>query len=241
MSLFSFFDPMQRYIEALLAGRRPKRFRVGNQEDLDALKMAALLLGEADPKASEPDPAFAARLEQQLRAANGTAATTSRRGFLTTGLAGAAGLAAGLLAGIGLDRFSSPAAPAATTGGSGGSGGPLIRDNGHWFNVARLSELPANATRRFTAGALEGHLVRRGDQIHAVSAICSHQPCSLVYQEKQDNFLCPCHNATFLVSGEPRQTDRSYGPLTRINVAVQDDQVMVWSIDLQTLPPPPSS
>ena len=106
----------------------------------------------------------------------------------------------------------------------------MVRDDGQWFQVAKVSQLPPRATVRFTAGAVEGHLVRRGDDLMALSAICSHLPCTLLWQDDNDDFLCPCHGVTFQPSGELKQSRRSYEPLTRLEVKVNGDEVLVWSI-----------
>lgn len=108
-----------------------------------------------------------------------------------------------------------------------------MRDNGRWFTVARLSDLSERATLRFSAGALEGHLVRLGGEVTALSAICSHMPCSLVWREADDDFLCPCHDATFYPDGELKFARRPYPPLTRFRARVEEGQVFVWSIELE--------
>ena len=105
-----------------------------------------------------------------------------------------------------------------------------MRDNGRWFSIAKLSRLSEQATLRFTAGAVEGHLVRRGGEVMALSAICSDLPCTLVWQEKEDNFLCPCHDVLFDAQGEAKLTRRPVPPLTRLDVKVEGDDILVWSI-----------
>jgi cytochrome b6-f complex iron-sulfur subunit len=216
------FEQVQHFVEALLEGRKPRRFRVESRDDADALRMAAALAAEGHPAAADPNPAFIKNLGIRLATPYQPA---SRRGFLAAVLAG---LAAGL-AGFSAGRLTvpSPEVPAAaTTGGSG----TLIRENGRWFPVARLSSLAERATMRFTAGALEGHLVKRGNEVAALSAICSHMPCSLVYRSADDDFLCPCHDATFHPTGEQKFARRPYAPLTKFEVKVEGDDVMVWSV-----------
>ena len=112
-------------------------------------------------------------------------------------LAGLAGLAAGVGAGWGLGRFLQ-------AGGAPSSAGAIVRENGHWFPVARLSEIGDHATLRFTAGALEGNLVLRGREVTALSSVCSHLPCTLVWREQDDDFLCPCHDIPFNADGSPK-------------------------------------
>ncbi|MBI2887335.1 MAG: Rieske (2Fe-2S) protein [Chloroflexi bacterium] len=224
------FEQPHQYVEALLAGRKPRRFRVAEAEDWDALKLAAQLAAAGAADREEPTPQFVAGLTRQMeaRARGGRDMAQGRRGLLAAALAG---LAAGIGSGLGLDRWllrpSSPPQPAPAPI-------PIVRDNGRWYLVARLSELPPNTVIRFTAGALEGHLIKRGQEVTALSAICSHLPCSLVWQEGEEHFLCPCHDATFHPSGELKFARRPYAPLTRFEITVDGDRVLVWSIGSDT-------
>ena len=44
------------------------------------------------------------------------------------------------------------------------------------------------------------YVIRRGDQLFVLSAICTHRKCKL--NVKRDNsFLCPCHGSTFDAAG----------------------------------------
>lgn len=219
------FEQVHQFVDALLRVRRPRRFRVETAEDAGALRMAAALVAEGNPSGAEPDPTFVQRLRGRVAAASGRAPPTSRRSFLAAALAG---LAAGLGGGFGLARFTQPAGSSVPTPQSGGI--PIVRENGRWFPVARLSALAERATLRFTAGALEGHLVKRGNELTALSAICSHLPCTLVWRDADDDFLCPCHDATFHADGEQKFALRPYPPLTRFQAKVEGDQVFVWSI-----------
>lgn len=51
-------------------------------------------------------------------------------------------------------------------------------------------------------------LVRRSDDkaktpmIDAFTTICPHLGCSVAYDVGRQRFICPCHNGTFLLSGE---------------------------------------
>jgi Rieske Fe-S protein len=43
-------------------------------------------------------------------------------------------------------------------------------------------------------------VIRRGDQLFALSAICTHRKCKLNVQ-RDHSFLCPCHGSTFDAAG----------------------------------------
>ena len=218
------FEQINEFVDSLLAGRRPRRCKLQDRTDAAALRMAARLAAERGGAEREPNPDFVARLLDDLapKGPGEPSTALNRRGFLVAGLAG---LAAGLGAGLGLGRWASQPPPPVPSPNV-----PIVRDNGSWFRVATLPELPQRATVRFTAGALEGHLVRRGDEVVALSALCSHMPCTLVWQEQQDHFLCPCHDATFHPNGEQKLARRSYPPLTRFQTRIEGDDVLIWSV-----------
>jgi len=44
-------------------------------------------------------------------------------------------------------------------------------------------------------------VIRRGDQLFALSAICTHRKCKLTAEPDQ-SFYCPCHGSTFDSTGQ---------------------------------------
>lgn len=48
--------------------------------------------------------------------------------------------------------------------------------------------------------ALGFFIIRRGDQLFALSAICTHRKCRLI-AEPDRSFYCPCHGSTFDPNG----------------------------------------
>lgn len=219
------FDKVHQYVEALLQGKKPKRAAVDDERDWRALQFAARLAG--DRHADEgPSPAFVARLQTQLVAeATGQKPANSHRRTLLA--AAASGIAAGV-GGFTMGRLTTPVEPPAQVAPA--SRPPMVRDNGQWFAVAKLSHMNQHAIMRFSAGAVEGHLVRMGNKVYALSAICSDAPCALSYQENRDTFQCPCHGVNFDMNGEPVGNRRPIPPLTPVQVKIENDDVLVWSI-----------
>jgi cytochrome b6-f complex iron-sulfur subunit len=41
----------------------------------------------------------------------------------------------------------------------------------------------------------------RNGQLHAVSAICTHMGCTVVFKEKVGHIVCPCHGSEFALDG----------------------------------------
>jgi cytochrome b6-f complex iron-sulfur subunit len=67
-------------------------------------------------------------------------------------------------------------------------------------------------------------LIRRGDQVVALSAVCSHLGCIVAWSEPRLRFVCPCHAGTFDPEGKPVSgpPDR---PLARIPVQVRHGRI----------------
>ena len=57
--------------------------------------------------------------------------------------------------------------------------------------------------------ALGFFIIRRGNQLFALSSVCTHRHC-LVGVEPDRSFLCPCHGSTFDPSGQV-----THGPAKR--------------------------
>jgi len=225
-------DPEQlnQYVDDLLQDRKPERTPLPDEDTLRARQTAAMLRA-AKPGAGLPSKEFLERMqasihdwvdEQSARPQPST--RPSRRSLLLTGGAGiAAGIAAGVAAAIGLDRLPKPAAP--------GPGQSLVDSNGTWKPVKALADLPEGTPIAFRSGAIEGFLIRNGDEVKGVSAICTHMGCILNYSKFRNQFECPCHGASFEISGLP--TDKYETPLPRLpllSVRVQRGQVEVYSV-----------
>ena len=143
---------------------------------------------------------------------------TSRRAFLERGaVLGATGLATVGLAGC-TDQIRNRAdAPSHHVGGT------------------PTQTLPADQLPVGTSASVEVEgrtlLLRREaeDVVHAFSAVCTHQGCTVaaVTESGQDVFACPCHGSHFAVdTGVPFGGPASK-PLTEFTAAVDGDWVVV--------------
>ncbi len=193
-------DQLDRHVEDLLQDRRPPRTPLGSEDALLARQSAAMLRA-ARPGAGLPSRDF---LRQAQVSINGwvrdresqpaAEPRLSRRHLILSGLGG---LAAGVVAALGIERLvrRPPPAPREL---------PLVAANrGRWVQVMALTEAPVGKPVRFSAGALEGYLVREGAEVRALSAVCTHMGCLLNWSILRDQFECPCHGATFEKSGMP--------------------------------------
>jgi Rieske Fe-S protein len=85
---------------------------------------------------------------------------------------------------------------------------------------------------RFNSGAIEGYLIRDGDNVRALSAICTHMGCILNWSTIRTQFECPCHGATFELSGRASEEYEAKGlrRLPSLKVRVENGQVQVYSV-----------
>jgi Rieske Fe-S protein len=190
---------VERIIDDLRRGRRLK-LRGGDAEEKEAIIAAAQLVA-AGQGPQRMHPAFRKRLAKSLESAP-RGGWLTRRAALVAGL----GVAAGAVTGSLIGRALEPAPIAYETPPTGGQ---LIKpNNGRWVDVGALAEFIEGQGRRVTAGGVGAYLFRRGDDIAAVSSICSDLPCELQWNGVSGVLDCPCHPASFKPDGSP--TSRAY-------------------------------
>lgn len=221
-------DPEQldKHVEDLLQDHRPERTPLPDEDALQARQTAAMLRA-AKPGAGLPSKEFLERMQgsigewvQEQSAKPQPASRPSRRSLLLTG---AAGIAAGIAAVLGIQQVGKTA-PKPT------AQGPLVEKNGSWKPVKALAELPENTPVAFRSGAIEGFLTRKGNQVTALSAVCTHMGCILNYSKFRDRFECPCHGATFEKDGQPTNYASPLSPLPSLQVRVEKGQVQAYTV-----------
>ena len=189
-------DRVDRIVSDLLRGRRLK-LRGGDAEEKEAITVAARLAA-ARRGTQRMDPAFRRRLADALREAPQGTWVTTRRAALVAGL----GVAAGALGGGALSRALEPAQQSAGPRASAA----VKPTNGRWIDVGALADFDDGEGRLVHAGAVGAFVFRKGDDVQAVSSICSHLPCELSWQSANAILLCPCHNVGFKRDGTPVST-----------------------------------
>ncbi len=221
-------DPEQldKHVEDLLQDHRPERTPLPDEDALQARQTAAMLRA-AKPGAGLPSKEFLERMQgsigewvQEQSAKPQPASRPSRRSLLLTG---AAGIAAGIAAVLGIQQVGKTA-PKPT------AQGPLVEKNGSWKPVKALAELSENTPVAFRSGAIEGFLTRKGNQVTALSAVCTHMGCILNYSKFRDRFECPCHGATFEKDGQPTNYASPLSPLPSLQVRVEKGQVQAYTV-----------
>jgi cytochrome b6-f complex iron-sulfur subunit len=220
-------DPEQldHYVEDLLHDQRPERTPLGDEDALSA-RQAAAMIRAAKPGAGLPTADFLTRMQtsigdwvQQRAPEVEHKVRPSRRALL---VAGAGGIAAGVVAAVGIDRLAKPAPPPV---------GQILVEKGNWQTIKALADLPDGTPIAFRSGAIEGFLLRSGQDVKALSAVCTHMGCILNYSKFRDRFECPCHGATFEKDGQPSDQYRSPLPaLPPLQVRIEKGQVQVYTV-----------
>jgi cytochrome b6-f complex iron-sulfur subunit len=244
---------VDRYVEGLLRRRRPRPF-APSEDDL-AVARTAIALAAAGPDRLEPDQEFVARLRRRLareagRGAAGTVegparapepARPSRAVPARRRLLQATALTAGAaVVGAAADHLVAgrPAAP----GRPADAQGELKPFTGTWQTVAADADLREGDVLEFDAGNVTGFVRRASGRVQAVSGICTHQGCRLDLASPPDQLVCPCHGATFSVSGQPlaypAAPDFPMQPLPRLAVRVQDGDIQVYAVAPKSTPAP---
>ncbi len=184
---------IERIVSDLLRGRRLK-LRGGDADEKEAIIMAARLAA-ARQGPQRMSQAFRQQLVRRLESAPSEGWLT-RRAALVAGLGVAAGAVGGGILGRGLQPAQAPAGAASVVKPVGGS----------WFDVGALEDFAPGQARQVKAGAVGAFVVRQGDNVSAVSSICSDLPCELWWDRSQSLLACPCHNQNFTPQGKSTNT-----------------------------------
>ena len=92
--------------------------------------------------------------------------------------------------------------------------------------AGNLTEIPPDGVRLVHLPEGPVMLEKTGNEVRALSAICTHLGCIIAWRPKDKEFICPCHGGKYDLSGNvvfgppPR-------PLDKIQVKVRDGQVFV--------------
>lgn len=186
---------VDRYLEDLLAQRRPRPFAASEQEAAEL--RAGITLRAGQPGAADPDPEFIAALGERLATADPAEPLVRRRSPNRRLLVQTAAVAAASAAvAVGIDRLvNAPEDPDQQPQQT------LEVDNGVWHTVVAAEQLPVGGVHEFDLGTVAGFVERTDAGLRAVSSACTHQGCKLVFQPAARELACPCHSAVFALTG----------------------------------------
>ena len=197
---------LRRYIDDLLAGRRPKPF---TPSDFEAAQLAtAIDLAAARDGADEPRPEFVAglkgRLAQEMSDEPSDATVPAREPSPSSTrrqvMVGTAAAATAAVASVALDRLLFPARIGQDQVAQGDA--EMVPTDGSWQTVADSSALPEGAVHSFDLGSVSGFVRRVAGRVEAVSGACTHQGCKLWFDQSADRLRCPCHSTSFSPAGQ---------------------------------------
>ncbi|MCF7801754.1 MAG: Rieske 2Fe-2S domain-containing protein [Candidatus Marinimicrobia bacterium] len=95
------------------------------------------------------------------------------------------------------------------------------------LKVGSIDEFPANSSKIVRFGRKPVILIRdSGENIHALTATCTHLDCIVQFSEDRQQIICACHNGVYdltgkNVSGPPPK------PLTEFAVKVIDKEIVI--------------
>jgi cytochrome b6-f complex iron-sulfur subunit len=97
---------------------------------------------------------------------------------------------------------------------------------GHRVAVASTADLPMGAGQVFSVNNKPVIVIHTEDGFKALSAVCTHLGCIVLWNEQRSVIACPCHEAFFningaVISGPPP------APLPVYRVQVEGDQIFV--------------
>ena len=213
---------IDRLVSGLLSGKR-LRARSGDAAEQETIRTASWLAGsrEGYPRMSA---AFRERLAARL-AGEEPRRQLTRRDALVAALAAAGGIGVGgaLERVLGVGQPAPQPVRPATRGVLAPKAG-----TGRWIDVGlALDELQEGVPVRVTAGSIGVFVTRSGNEVKAMSAFCTHQPCELAWIARDRVLNCPCHNVDFTPEGNSKATAYPLPPLPLAHTRVVAGRIEV--------------
>jgi cytochrome b6-f complex iron-sulfur subunit len=224
----------RRYVDDLVAGRRPKPFEP-DEFEADQIR-AAIDLQAARMGADAPRQEFLSDLHSRLAAEMGEsdAAPTAEVRRLPTAtrrqvVVGTSAAAAAAVAAVTVDRLviRDDKTPDVTATGS-----ELTPNDGSWQAVGKSADVAEDGVMRpFEVGSVIGFVRRVDGQPEAVSGVCTHQGCRLWFDKPDGRLRCPCHSTSFSPEGQvlTHQLSISPAPLPKLEVREADGVIQVFA------------
>jgi nitrite reductase/ring-hydroxylating ferredoxin subunit len=226
-------ERLDRLVSDLLAGKHLKA-TPSDSEEREAIRAAAQLTGsrEGYPRMSS---AFRSRLRGLLEKGE-PSPWMNRRAALVGGVGLTAGALAGLLGGR-LGQVLQPARQQEVEQtGVTATPNPLPPraaieprpELGRWVDTGVLfADMVEGAPRRVTAGSVGAFVFRKGDQVLAMSAFCTHLPCELVWKSSSHQLNCPCHDRLFDTDGLSLGEGYKLPALPLVRTRIRDGRVEI--------------
>ncbi|MBJ7336308.1 Rieske (2Fe-2S) protein [Mycolicibacterium sp.] len=226
---------LRRFIDDLLAGRRPRSFEPDDFE-AEQIRMA-IDLKAARLGADAPRQEFLSDLHRRLAAQmDGQPAQTENVRRLPSAtrrqiVVGTSAAAAAAVTALAVDRLvirddQNPTTDLATTGGE------LTPNDGSWQAVGKSSDVVEDGVMHpFEVGPVIGFVRRVDGRPEAVSGVCTHQGCRLWFDKPDTRLRCPCHLTSFSPGGQvlTHQLSVSPAPLPKLDVRETGGVIQVFA------------
>ncbi|MDH6196837.1 Rieske Fe-S protein [Mycobacterium frederiksbergense] len=224
---------LRKYIDDLLAGRRPASFPA---DDFEAAQIrTAIELRAAQPGADEPRPEFVSdlksRIAEQLSHEQPAEPAPARRVSSATRrqvIVGTSAAATAAVAAVSIDHLLTGRAKPADSRQA--EVPELVPVDGVWQPVAKSTALTEGSVLPFDLETVSGFVRRTaGGKVDAVSGVCTHQGCKLFFDDTADNLRCPCHVTSFSPAGQvlTHQLPIAPKPLPHFDVREHDGIIEV--------------
>lgn len=135
-------------------------------------------------------------------------------------LAAAAIALAGTVAGFAVARNS---AAATARRGTSAANAYARTPSGAGQHLAALADIPDGGGIVLTSPAVV--ITRQGEQVHAFSAVCTHQGCR-VDKVRDGSIQCPCHGSRFDARTGAVTAGPAPAPLPSVAVTLRDGEVV---------------
>lgn len=226
---------LNRYVDDLLRGRRPRGF---TPDDFEAAQMrTAIELNATKQGADEPRPEFLddlrGKLAEQMEDAPPGAdvpptwLSANRRQVIV----GTSAAATAAVAAVSVDRLLGAAKTDEVDVAQ-----ELVPTEGAWQRVAASADVPEGVMHPFDLGSVVGFVRRVDGRPEGISGICTHQGCRLWFDAPDDRLRCPCHSTSFSTDGQvlTHQLPISPKPLPTLQVREMNGAIEVFAPTGQT-------
>ena len=125
---------------------------------------------------------------------------------------------------------------------------PKLRKETEWVEAGNVLQLdpgvPAELVFRhnrvdgwkITSEKTSAWVVKVSDaEVIAFSPVCTHLGCAYHWDERKNNFLCPCHSSTFGLDGRVL-SGPAPRPLDRFRVRIENGRLLVGAAERSTEP-----
>lgn len=115
---------------------------------------------------------------------------------------------------------------------------PRLRRATEWFDAGEVTNFKSNEPEEvvFRRNRVDGWkvssektsawVIKKGEDLIAFAPGCTHLGCAYHWDERNKNFLCPCHTSTFGLDGKVL-TGPAPRPLDRYQIKIENGKLLI--------------